>query len=90
MEVHEANHDMKLVFDLYACAEYVSDYLTKAEGGMSKILHEINEEGKDLSQMELLNKLSSTLDKHRSNLQITWFVNDKIFSQSKICKYMPP
>ena len=65
MEIHEANHDMKIVFDPYACAEYISDYMTKAEGGMSKVLREINNEGKNLSEMELLNKLASTLDKHR-------------------------
>ena len=65
MEIHEANHDLQMVTDPYACAEYICDYLTKGEAGVSKLLQEINNENKDLSQMELLNKLASTLDKHR-------------------------
>ena len=39
--------------------------MTKAEGGMSKVLQAINDEGKDLTKMQLLNKLASALDKHR-------------------------
>ena len=65
MEVHEANHDLQMVVDPYACAEYVTDYLTKAEAGISKVLKAVDDEGKDLSKMQLLNKLASTLDKHR-------------------------
>ena len=65
MQIHEANHDIQLVSDPYACAEYVCDYMTKAEGGMSKVLQSINDDGKDLSKMQLLNKLASALDKHR-------------------------
>ena len=51
MHIHEANHDIQLVSDPYACAEYVCDYMTKAEGGMSKVLQAINDEGKDLTKM---------------------------------------
>ena len=65
MQIHEANHDIQLVSDPYACAEYICDYMTKAEGGMSKVLQAINDEGKDLSKMQLLNKLASALDKQR-------------------------
>ena len=65
MQIHEANHDLQLVSDPYACAEYICDYLTKGEAGMSKVLQAINDEHKELSQMQLLNKLASTLDKHR-------------------------
>ena len=65
MEIHEANHDLQCIVDPYACAEYVTDYLTKGEAGISKVLQSINDDGKDLSKMELLNKLASTLDKHR-------------------------
>ena len=39
--------------------------MTKGEAGMSKVLQAINDENQDLSQMELINKLASTLDKHR-------------------------
>ena len=65
MQIHEANHDIQLVSDPYACAEYICDYMPKAEGGMSKVLQEITDEGKDLSKMQLLNKLAAALDKHR-------------------------
>ena len=65
MEIHEANHDLQCIVDPYACAEYVTDYLTKGEAGISKVLQSINDDGKDLSKMEMLNKLASTLDKHR-------------------------
>ena len=54
MQVHQANHDIQIVVDQYACAQYVVGYLTKNESGMSK-----------LSNMETLNQLSSVLDKHR-------------------------
>ena len=40
-------------------------YLTKNESGMSKLLKAVNEQGKDLTNKELLNQLSSVLDKHR-------------------------
>ena len=47
MQLHEANHDIQLVSDPYACAQYIYNYLTKAEGGMNKVLKAINDEGKD-------------------------------------------
>ena len=65
MKVHEANPDLQVVSDPYAYAEYICDYLTKGETGMSKVLQAISNEGPDLSQMQLLNKLASTLVKHR-------------------------
>ena len=65
MQVHEANHDLQVVSDPYACAEYICDYLTKGEAGMSKVLQAISNEGPDLSRMQLLNKLASTIVKHR-------------------------
>ncbi len=64
MELHEANHDMQIVCDPYGCIQYVCDYLTKGETGVSKILQELSCE-KELSQMQLLNKISAILDKHR-------------------------
>ena len=49
----------------YACAQYVVGYLTKNESGMSKLLKAVNDQGKDLSNKDLLNQLSNVLDKHR-------------------------
>ena len=39
--------------------------MTKNESGMSKLLKAVNEQGKDLSNKDLLNQLSAVLDKHR-------------------------
>ena len=57
-----------LIFDLhfqYECAQYVVGYLTKNESGMSKLLKAVNDQAKDISNMDLLNKLAEVLDKHR-------------------------
>ena len=54
-----------MIFFQYACAQYVVGYLTKNESGMSKLLKAVNEQAKDLKNMDLLNQLSSVLDKHR-------------------------
>ena len=40
-------------------------YLTKNESGMSKLLKAVNDQAKDLSNLELINELSTVLDKHR-------------------------
>ena len=40
-------------------------YLTKNESGTSKLLKAVNDQAKDIPNMELLNQLSSVLDKHR-------------------------
>ena len=65
MRVHKANHDIQMVVDQYACAQYVVGYLTKNESGMSKLLKAVNEKAKDMSNMDLLNQLSAVIDKHR-------------------------
>ena len=65
MEVHKANHDLQIVVDQYACAQYVVGYLTKNESGMSKLLKAVNDQAKDIPNMDLINQLSSVLDKHR-------------------------
>ena len=44
MEIHEANHDVQIVCDPYGCVQYVCDYLTKGEGGVSKLLEEITKQ----------------------------------------------
>ena len=49
----------------YAVAQYVVGYLTKSESGMSQFLKAVNDQAGSISNMELLNQLSSVLDKHR-------------------------
>ena len=65
MFLHGANHDIQIVVDQYAVAQYIVGYLTKNEAGMSKLLKNINDSAPNLSKMELLNKLASVLDRHR-------------------------
>ena len=66
MLIHGANHDIQLVVDMYACAQYICGYLTKTEDGISKTLKAVNDEAGDLSKMEVLNQLANVLDKQRS------------------------
>ena len=35
MNYHEANQDIQYVSDMFACAQYVTNYLTKSETNMS-------------------------------------------------------
>lgn len=35
----KANHDIQFVLDAYACASYITDYITKTQKGMSTLLH---------------------------------------------------
>ena len=61
--VHQANHDLQIVVDQYACAQYVVGYLTKNESGMSKLLKAVNDQAKGLTNSELIKEISSVLDK---------------------------
>ena len=45
MNYHEANQDIQYVSDMFACAQYVTNYLTKSETNMSTLLKNINAEG---------------------------------------------
>ena len=65
MLLHGANHDLQVVVDQYAVAQYIVGYVTKNEAGMSQLLKNINDNAENLSKMELLNSLASVLDKHR-------------------------
>ena len=65
MLLHAANHDLQVVVDQYAVAQYIAGYLTKNEEGMSQLLKYINDNAENLSKMDLLNQLASILDKHR-------------------------
>ena len=65
MKLHLANHDLQIVIDQYAAAQYVCGYLTKNEGGISKLLKAVNDECGNEGQIQKLNKLAAVLDKHR-------------------------
>ena len=65
MPILQSNHDIQYVNDHFAAANYITSYLTKNEAGMSKLLKTVEEECKDLTKMEKLNKFAETLDKHR-------------------------
>ena len=66
MQLHQANHDIQIVIDQFACAQYVCGYLTKNEGGISKLLRAVNDEcDGNIKQITKLNKLAAVLDKHR-------------------------
>ena len=55
---------LNIIFQ-YACAQYVVGYLTKNESGMSKLLKAVNDQAKGLSNLDLINQISTVLDKHR-------------------------
>ena len=65
MRVHKANHDLQICIDQYSCAQYICGYLTKNEGGMSKLLKAVNDECTNFKQIDRLHALASVLDKHR-------------------------
>ena len=67
VKIFSSFSELYLIFNpfQYACAQYVVGYLTKNEDGMSKLLKAVNDQAGDISNMELLNKLSSVLDKNR-------------------------
>ena len=65
MPILQSNHDIQYVNDHYAAANYITSYLTKNEAGMSKLLKTVEDECKNVSQMEKLNRFAEVLDKHR-------------------------
>ena len=67
MNYHVANQDLQYVSDMFACAQYVTNYLTKSETNMSSLLKNINEEGfkKGIQTTEIIDQLSKALDKNR-------------------------
>ena len=44
IQLHEANQDIQFIIDEYAVAEYICNYLTKNEAGISALLKSINDE----------------------------------------------
>ena len=67
MNIHRANIDVQFITDQYAVAQYVSNYLTKLEGGSTALLKNINDEA--LREGEAgkvtLGKLVKALDRGR-------------------------
>ena len=70
MNYHEANQDIQYVSDMFACAQYVTNYLTKSETNMSSLLKNINDEGskKGIHTTEIIDQLSKALDKKGKSL----------------------
>lgn len=44
LSLHEANMDIQFVFDPFACAKYIVNYINKSDRGMSKLLKDAVEE----------------------------------------------
>ena len=65
MGLHEANMDIQIVSDPWCCCEYMTDYITKAEAGRSDVLKSLDEEGKNLTKMGVLDAISVNIDKKR-------------------------
>ena len=67
MNFHPANQDNQYVSDMFACAQYVTNYLTKSETNLSSLLKNINEEGskKGIHATDIIDQLSKALDKNR-------------------------
>ena len=63
--VLNSNHDIQLVLDPYAAANYITGYLTKNEGGISKLLKEIENSCKSLPKIDTIKRFGSALDKNR-------------------------
>ena len=65
--LHKANQDIQYITDEFAVAEYISNYCTKNEGGLSKFLKDINEEAisNGESSLETIRKLAKALDRGR-------------------------
>ena len=67
MNIHRANIDLQFISDMYAVAEYVSNYCTKLESGQTALLRNINDEAiaEGEAAKETLSKLSKALDRGR-------------------------
>ena len=64
LKLHCSNHDLQIVVDQYAVANYICGYLTKNESGISKLLKTINEEYQG-TQFDKLKAIGAALDKGR-------------------------
>ena len=67
IKLHQANQDIQFISDEYAVAQYICNYLTKNESGISGLLKNINDEALKSGEnvMETIKKLGKALDKGR-------------------------
>ena len=67
METHPANNDFTLCIDENQVAAYIAKYITKNEGGQSKMLKEVDEQcaKEGLTYSEKLKKFANALDQSR-------------------------
>ena len=65
IKLHQANQDIQYISDQYAVAEYICNYLTKNEAGLSSLLKNINDEAiKDGENVLMtIKKLGKALEK---------------------------
>ncbi len=74
MTMTKANHDIQLCTDPYATAQYVADYCSKNESGLSIFCKKIEEECSNLNAIDKLRKFATALDKNRelSMQELIW------------------
>ena len=67
LKLHQANIDIQYCVDEYAVAEYICNYVTKNESGLSSLLKNINDEAMDQGEpaVKTIRKLGKALDKGR-------------------------
>ena len=62
-----ANIDIQFCYDGYGCVTYLTDYVTKADAGVTKALQETISETKGCDDLERLNRIKRayfTFDAH--------------------------
>ena len=64
MRLNNSNHDLQIVVDMFAVAQYICAYLTKNEAGLSKLLKAVNEEFVG-TKLQKINAIGSVIDKKR-------------------------
>ena len=64
LKLHQANIDIQYCVDEYAVAEYICNYVTKNESGLSSLLKNINDEAMEQGEpaVKTIRKLGKPLD----------------------------
>ena len=67
LKLHQANQDIQFITDEYAVAEYICNYVTKNESGLSSLLKNINDEAIEQGEEfgKTIKKLGKALYKGR-------------------------
>ena len=65
MTIVKCNHDLQYIFNEFSCTNYITAYVTKNEAGWSVFLKWLEEQIKNLPQMEKIKVLGSAIDKKR-------------------------